>query len=459
VSIGDFPAGRCEREELVPAVVVVIDRKVVEEDVRESDLLCDEPFAFVKGARESFSQCGCRFSGEHDFTPALVVRGVAVEVFEAGIHGSKSYLGVMRRVLRRSVKSCATLEVPRPSPPRARPRLLGTTCLIRSVGCGDDLEWRRGRALRPPSFARISLLRYSAFMKSCAISSLLQFGGWLLAGGGLIVLLQQRCAIAPGSSLAPAMFVALLFMVGIWLFVAAFAHRREREQLARALRGEAPEDGKRVVLTGTIHALVDPLVAPFSHQRCVAFRYDISKWVGSGKSQTHAVLCEGVALVRSEIRTASGNYKLLAVPTIDAPAASLDSAALQRAEEHLRTATFAPPHVPFTRPEIENEWSDDDGSYRHERLRSTGPIDLEQCHLSEYVIANGEAVTVVGRYSRERGGIVADRNWANRTRIMTANPEAAAAQLRSKSRRGVLLGIVFFAAAVFMFWSVFGVCF
>lgn len=71
----------------MPAVVVVVDRKVVEEDVRESDLLGDEPFAFVKGAREPFAQCGCRFSGEDDLAPSLVVRCVAVEVFESGVHG------------------------------------------------------------------------------------------------------------------------------------------------------------------------------------------------------------------------------------------------------------------------------------------------------------------------------------------------------------------------------------
>lgn len=297
-------------------------------------------------------------------------------------------------------------------------------------------------------------VRYPVAMKGCAISGLLQLLAWLGTGAGIILLLERRCGIPPSQSFAPALIIALLIVIAAGLLFGAARVLRERAQLSAAARGERPVDGRRSVIAGTIHAIGDPLTAPLSGKRCIAFRYDISQWFSGGKSgQRLAVLCDGVALCPSEVRTLSGSYKLLAVPALETAAESLDSSAKRRAAEHLAHATFTAAPEPFKRPELEKEWSDDDGAYRRERRYTTNEINLDDCVMTEQIIANGAAVAVFGRYSAARGGIVPDANWANATRIMTADPATAAKQLQQRAVRYVVFGATGAVAAVGIFYA------
>jgi hypothetical protein len=300
------------------------------------------------------------------------------------------------------------------------------------------------------SFLCVTLLA----MKGCALSLLLQITGWLATGGGIILLLQKRCAIPPGKSFAPALFIALLLVFAAGLLLGIVRALRERRQLVSALRGAQPADGRQVVLTGTLHASGEPLTSPFSGKACVFYRYSIGRWVGSSRRKTFSTLVDGVALTEAYLRAPSGNYRLLAVPTIDGPAATLDSKAEDRAADYLRRTTFASRPEGFSRPELEKEWADDDGSYRRD-VRSSAEIDLAQCTLSEHLIADGAEVALFGRYSAERAGIVADKNWSHVTRVMTGDAASLSGQLASRAIRYGLFAIALIGAACFMFRSVF----
>ncbi|HVS33520.1 MAG TPA: hypothetical protein VMS98_18945 [Thermoanaerobaculia bacterium] len=295
-------------------------------------------------------------------------------------------------------------------------------------------------------------------MKGCAVSAILQLLLWLSVSAAVMWGVRERCGIPPEESFGPAAFTGLLLSIGIGFFAGIAQTTGERRQIQRALRGQRPADGRRVGIAGTIHADAGPILAPLSGARCVAFRYNIGMHTGSSRTAHFAVLYEGVAVTPSSIRTASGRYRLLAVPVIDGPAESLDSAAKRRAADHIRTATFADPQPAFTRPQVEKEWSDDDGSYRHERRRTDAVVDLEKCTLTESVVREGAKVCVFGRYSAERGGIVADRNWAKQTRVMTTDPAAAAHLLGKRSLRYAIAGVIFCAAAAGVAFAAFDRC-
>jgi hypothetical protein len=294
-------------------------------------------------------------------------------------------------------------------------------------------------------------------VKGCAISSVLHVLAWLATGGVIVFLLERQYGLSPEKIFAPSLFIALLIVIGVGLIVGAIRLLRERTQIAAALRGESPRDGKRVVLVGTIHATREPLIAPLSAKACVAFRYDISRWSGSGKHRSLVVLVDGVALTESHLRTAAGEYRLLAVPMFDTEAEPLGDSARRRAEEHLRFGSFTERQPAFTRPEIEKEWTDDDGAYRRERRYIKDEIALEECLLSEYVIRDGAEVVVNGLYSAERRGIVPHPNWAHLTQLTTGNPAQAARRLRQRAIRYVVFAVLMFAGARFMSYSVFGV--
>lgn len=285
-------------------------------------------------------------------------------------------------------------------------------------------------------------------MKGCAIRAVLQLLLYVGIVAGFIFLFR-RFGFPIHEGWGAALFSALFAWMGLTLFYSARKPIRERKMLARALEGQPPIDGRIGVITGTIHADGGAMRAPLSGSPCVAFHYSISREMGSGRRAHKAVFYEGTALIPSKIATIRGTYRLLAVPTFDFQGEYLERApTLRRAAEHIRNGEFSAAQAAFTRPAIEKQWSDDDGSYRHEVKHATSDIDLEKCSFTEFVVKDGEAVCVFGRYSAARGGIVPDLNWANETRIMTANGPTILARLEKRFAGYVVWGLICCGASV-----------
>jgi len=214
-------------------------------------------------------------------------------------------------------------------------------------------------------------------MKGCARSCLLQLVGFLTIAGTIMFFLHRWYALPPEETGGAVAGSALLIWIGLALLYAVGQPIRERSSIRSNMSGVRPIDGRQVGIAGRIDAPRQTLRAPFSGADCVAYKYEISKMVRSGKSSHKATLCEGIALIPSVITSQSGSYRLLAVPNFDFPHAEIDhDTALRNAEEFLRTTVFEQKEEGWKRPGIEKQWSDDDGAYRSDRKFPAEDIDL-----------------------------------------------------------------------------------
>lgn len=273
---------------------------------------------------------------------------------------------------------------------------------------------------------------------------------WLLVyvtiAAGAFYYLQQRGADhlwlrSSGGALAA--WLSLGFVIGI------LKTMNERSMVSRAMGGEPPEEGKRVAIVGSMSSSHD-LRAPFSRAEVVAYRYRIWRVVHqsnrSGSSSSTTTLFEGTALVPSTIISPSGTHRLLAVPDFDfALEEQTGTAAERNAAEYLLATEFQQSKGP---QDLTAAWTDDDGAFRQDIRQSELDFDISTCHLSEGVVRKGERVCVVGRYSRQRGGIVPDENWGKRARIIKGTGDEVRSRLAGRIL-GYLVGAVIFGSAAF----------
>ena len=251
----------------------------------------------------------------------------------------------------------------------------------------------------------------------------------------------------PGSIVAG--FLAALSISLLW---SARGVLRHRDLLQGAVLGVPPVDGKWAGLSGTIRSS-SPLISPISRTTAVAFKYRIYDTVGSGKSRHQVVHYEGTALAPSTISTNLGSYRLLAVPEFDLDDSAVESGAARRnAQAYIDATEFETQQTAKERRQtVEREWTDDDGVFRRDR-GGMGEADLATCKFEEQVVAQGEAVCVLGLYSEERRAIVPDPNWAHLTKIIRGDGEAGIRQLGSRAAKYAFAAFIFGAAAA-------GICF
>lgn len=260
---------------------------------------------------------------------------------------------------------------------------------------------------------------------------------WLLAGDDEKLL----------ELIAPAAFCAAPFWIALRLIAGVAQVLRERSMLRRT--DEPPRDGDVCALAGIIRA-TSLLRAPLSGVECIAFSSAVHTWIRVGSRQSQVTLYEALAVTPAVVDTRAGSFRLLAVPTFDFDSELLDAKTASRSAQSL----FTRPEIKKARPprgRLAEQWSDDDGSYRYEADYTTSPIDLNNCTFTESLVRPGEQIILIGRYSAAHGGIVADENWANVTRIMKGDATAAIASLTRRAKRYVIAALLFCAAGVAMF--------
>jgi len=147
------------------------------------------------------------------------------------------------------------------------------------------------------------------------------------------------------------------------------------------------------------------------------------------------------------ISTPAGSFRLLAVPEFDFGRENVEAQqALFHWSEHAKTTPFETPEA--ARKTLARQWTDDDGAYRSEKRHPTeGEVPLEECKYHEDLIRKGDRVYVVGLFSESRGGIVPHANWAKETRIMKGEPESILRQLKARTVRYAIGGVVFLGLA------------
>ncbi len=75
--------------ELMPAVIILIQRIVFKEQLRQSHLISDEPLAVVQRLAQALPQPLIGRAGEYHRAVSLVVRRVAIEILEGRVHNRR----------------------------------------------------------------------------------------------------------------------------------------------------------------------------------------------------------------------------------------------------------------------------------------------------------------------------------------------------------------------------------
>jgi hypothetical protein len=287
-------------------------------------------------------------------------------------------------------------------------------------------------------------------LKGCALSAV----GSLIAGlaiGAAIWYSVSRVYDTPfEDTVGIAVLAGFFGWIAVNLLFSAAQAWMERSALVSGLAGTPPIDGRQAVLVGHIEPMGAPLVAPFSGTECVAYKFEISQMRGTGRQTFKAVYYDGSSATPSTIVTRAGSFRLLAVPEIEGNEANIPGETARRlAADFIARTTFEPPRQAFSRPAIEQQWSDTDGAYRRETRHVVDQEpNLADCTLSEWRLERGARVCLFGEYSAAQRAIVADPgDWSKVTRVMKGDPEAVVRQLRSRVIGRLIGGLVAAAAA------------
>ena len=264
---------------------------------------------------------------------------------------------------------------------------------------------------------------------------------------------------------------------GIFLHLAyasAMTGRRrsgDARLLEAARQGEAPTDGQRRALIGTIHADEHVLHAPFSGAECVAYSYEIYHFEytpsrTSGSSGTHRKVTDfsGLALGHCTIRSSQGDFPLLAYPFLSGfPEQKYkDEGHRATAAEFIRTTPFEKT-VPLIGEltNLNRAMLGTAGAFRKD-WRMADNDELGESTFEEQFIPPDASVCAFGIYSSQKRSLIPDTSTDSRSLLLVAGDYAQAlGRLGSgiKSSRRVALWtaaptIAVLAIALFAPWSV-----
>ncbi|HEX8410727.1 MAG TPA: hypothetical protein VF883_17825 [Thermoanaerobaculia bacterium] len=278
-------------------------------------------------------------------------------------------------------------------------------------------------------------------MSGIARTCLIALVGWLAASVALFFHIHGA-GVERQYAFWGATISAFCAVLAVNYAIAVFEEVRERTLLLGAARGAPLVDGKWVAVNGPIHSR-EPLRAPLSGMRCVAYEYRISKEEQTTDGSREVPCFEGKAFAPSSIAARQGTVRLFAVPKIDADMVRLEARdALDNARAFIEATTFESSETPKEeRVSMEQESSNDTGQLRKDRM-VWGIEDLRIGIFEERHIAQGETVCAFGRYSQARGGIVPHPNYATRARLMRGDAGIAARELVTRVKRHTVTAIV-----------------
>lgn len=151
--------------------------------------------------------------------------------------------------------------------------------------------------------------------------------------------------LEPPTSYWAAALVGLVVFFAIGALLNVRSAYRDWSLIAAARRGLPPQDGRLVAVSGTIHPLGEPLVAPFSGEECVICEYDLSRQqrkTGAGDKENSGSDFTGFLMTPCVIRTSTGDVPLLGYPVLEgwSDSAHHTYAAARRAIDFLTTREF-----------------------------------------------------------------------------------------------------------------------
>jgi hypothetical protein len=229
--------------------------------------------------------------------------------------------------------------------------------------------------------------------------------------------------------------------------IAARDARRVSSQSAFAgFGGEELSDGETITIVGRTRASGQPLRAPFSDQPAVLYSYDIEHVSrGPEDSSSNAKDYSGFALAPTAIDSSRGSLLLLGFPFLQGfPKTVLDTdAAKQNADAYIASTAFTDMqgfHPSQIYQQIREILTDDDGHVRKD-WKMTEDRDLSDKILQEQIVAPGEQVCIIGKWSAAKRGIVP--GGANGViQLLRGDPQKVERGLWGKCIRNVIGGLI-----------------
>ena len=174
--------------------------------------------------------------------------------------------------------------------------------------------------------------------------------------------------------------------------------------------GEQFEDDAIVTVVGHIRAVGSSLRAPFSGNAAVLYSYDIDHISHSNNDSTNVKDYSGFALAPCAIDSPHGSVRIFGFPLLEGfPKKSYSTDEGRRnAAAYLETTQLKDMqgfHPGTIIHEIKELLTDDDGQFRKD-WKMTEDRDLSDKHLSEQIVAPGDQVCAIGRWSAAKHGLI-----------------------------------------------------
>jgi hypothetical protein len=186
-------------------------------------------------------------------------------------------------------------------------------------------------------------------------------------------------------------WMGLAYLVGVWTKLA------EAKRLRRTIDGGPPPDGETIAVLGTLDPIGPPLTSPLTGLPCVAYKYEVR--------EDDKLLYDGFALAPSAVDSPHGRIRIFAYPDLQTEPRIISDAA-PRFDDYVAETKFREPELSL-RAALK-PFNDRDGSVRVDTRMTHRDPDLTTATFKEWSFAPGDRVFATGRYSMERGGLVAE---------------------------------------------------
>jgi uncharacterized protein len=208
--------------------------------------------------------------------------------------------------------------------------------------------------------------------------------------------------------------------------------------------GEQFDDGATVTVVGHIRAVGSSLRAPFSGNPAVLYSYDIDHISRMSDDSSDVKDYSGFAMTPCAIDSPHGSVRILGFPLLEGfPKGSFDTEAGRRnAAAYLESTPLKDMqgfHPGTIYHEIKELLTDDDGQFRKD-WKMTEDRDLTDKHLREELVAPGDQVCAIGRWSATKHGLIPPAGAV--IRLLRGDPQKIVRDLWRKCINNIIGGLI-----------------
>ncbi|HJT16208.1 MAG TPA: ankyrin repeat domain-containing protein [Thermoanaerobaculia bacterium] len=264
---------------------------------------------------------------------------------------------------------------------------------------------------------------------------------WAVCAGGYWYFLHSRFA-APLDIVVPVVTGFLMAMVvgNLRIALDSGMNAVRAGQQSTLVMGERPPDGKVITVSGNIRPTGAALRSPLTDRPAVLYEYDVNHTYTDSRGMHPAKDYVGYALTPAVIESRYGAIKLFGFPTLSGFGAEGN---VETAKQYVARTQFEDMSgfdVVGVYGFVKDRLTNDSAEIRKDFRLSRDPQLDESASMTESVVAPGEYVTAMGRYSAEKGGLV--QNADAPLSLARGDAAVSAAGLRTKASQALMTAFV-----------------